>query len=278
MTIAVNTNTSGKGQTLGLLNGKTVAYNVCGLGTKQDCAMSGTATTNRMLLLRREALELALYTFRYIGGAQNVVVVLPPGHDTVTAGGSSGVMPVTAALAFVRGQLAPWLQLPLNRTLTQIPPEVSQLGSWSKGDEAGLVDQLGWRVVLLLAGPGPAGWVVSRWCSTSCRRSELGDVPRVALRVVHPPAARTEHTRIDLLPVPAFTHRAGTGFARYPRLPVLECSGYERQGDSAANTVAIKCTRLRSVEEVALDERGAGERPPLLRSSTNVTGCATSNT
>jgi hypothetical protein len=141
LTIAVNTDSSGKTQKLALLNGKTVAYSVCGLGTKGDCALAGTPTTARMMLLRREALELALYTFRYINGANNVVVVLPPGHDTVSAGSNSSQLPTTAAVAFDRAQLTPSLQLPLSRTLTTVPPEVPQLPTWIKGPEANLVDQ-----------------------------------------------------------------------------------------------------------------------------------------
>lgn len=143
LTIAVNTASSNKSQSLELLNGKTVAYNVCGLGNAGNCAMAGPASTARMLLLRREALELALYTFRYISGVQNVVVVLPPGH--AGASGSSagvGVAPLTAAVAFDRAQLAPLLQVPLSRTLQQYPPEMPQLRLWSKGEEAGLVDQI----------------------------------------------------------------------------------------------------------------------------------------
>ena len=106
LTIAINKNTSSKDPSLGLLNGRTVAYNVCGLGAK-DCALAGTASTNRMLLLRREGLELALYTFEYISGSQNVGIVLPPGH-TVTSTGSSE-KGVTVALLFLRTQLQPLL-------------------------------------------------------------------------------------------------------------------------------------------------------------------------
>jgi hypothetical protein len=138
LTVAVN-ESSGKSQSLGLLNGKTVAYNICGLGAK-DCEVAGAASINRMLLLRREALELALFTFRYISGSQNVVVVLPPGH-TVTSSGSN-TTGLTVALLFLRKDLQPWLDVPLSRTLQQYPPDVSQLTLWSKSAEAGLVDQV----------------------------------------------------------------------------------------------------------------------------------------
>ncbi|WP_249020398.1 hypothetical protein [Conexibacter sp. S30A1] len=141
LTIAVNSSPSGKAQSLGLLNGKTVAYNVCGLGSK-NCELAGQASTVRMLLLRREALELALYTLKYIRGTQNVVVVLPPGH-TVSAGGSgASSAPITVAVAFVRSELSPWLAVPLSHTLAQYPPETAQLALWSRTPEAGFVDQI----------------------------------------------------------------------------------------------------------------------------------------
>ena len=139
LTVAVNESSSSKSQSLGLLNGKTVAYNVCGLGAK-TCEVAGTPTVNRMLLLRREALELALYTFEYISGSENVVVVLPPGH-TVTSGAST-TAGVTVALLFIRKELQPMLSVPLSRSLQQYPPVVSQLSLWSKTQEAGLVDQV----------------------------------------------------------------------------------------------------------------------------------------
>ena len=141
LTIAVNTSAAGTAPSLGLLNGATVAYNVCGLGAK-SCELAGTATTTRMLLLRREALELALYTFRYIKASQNVVVVLPPGHTVSATGTGAGSTPVTVAVAFVRKQLTPWLAVPLSRTLAQYPPDVTQLSLWSRSVEAGFVDQV----------------------------------------------------------------------------------------------------------------------------------------
>ena len=89
------------------------------------------------MLLRREALELALYTFKYLSGITAVVAVLPPGH---TAQGCTGICakpqakpvikPLDIALAFDRAELQPWLSQPLRRTLPeQLPPTVSQMGS-----------------------------------------------------------------------------------------------------------------------------------------------------
>jgi hypothetical protein len=59
---------SASSSAVSLLTGKTVAFNLCGIGGT-NCAIGvGTPTSARLLLLRREALELALYTFKYIGG------------------------------------------------------------------------------------------------------------------------------------------------------------------------------------------------------------------
>jgi hypothetical protein len=133
-----------------LLGGNTIAYNLCGEGGK-DCAIGvGKPSTNRLLLLRREALELALYTFKYIGGTQNVVAILPPGHTQPTStlskklptstGSQSSTKPVDIAVLFVRQEIAPLLGHPLRFILPeQSPPTVAQMQS---APEAGLVDQL----------------------------------------------------------------------------------------------------------------------------------------
>src|SRR6185312_4220355 len=65
-----------------LLSGKTIAYNLCGIGSSNCSIGVGKPSADRLLLLRREALELALYTFKYISGTDNVVAILPPGHTT----------------------------------------------------------------------------------------------------------------------------------------------------------------------------------------------------
>lgn len=136
LTVAVN---DGSSRSLTLLKGMTVAYDVCGLGAK-GCELAGTPSVDRMLLLRREALQLALYTFEYISGSENVVIVLPPGH-TVTSTGASE-KGVTVTLLFFRKLLQPLLQVPLSRSLPQYPLQLSQLSSWSKTGDAGLVHEL----------------------------------------------------------------------------------------------------------------------------------------
>ncbi len=130
-----------------LLTGNTIAYNLCGIGGSNCAINAGQASTARLLLLRREALELALYTFKYISGTQNVVAILPPGHTTVGCTGicskpnqRTTTQTVTIALLFLRDELQPWLTQPLEGTLPeQFPPTVSQM---TQAPEASLVEQI----------------------------------------------------------------------------------------------------------------------------------------
>jgi len=123
---------------LGALNGTTAIYNLCGLGP--GCAIStGTPSAARMLLLRRESLELALYTFKYISGTDNVLAVLPPGRGTptqsltpspttsATKSATSGAT-VDLAVLFQRASLARYLSQPLHDTLPEpLPPTVDEM-------------------------------------------------------------------------------------------------------------------------------------------------------
>lgn len=131
-----------------LLGGNTIAYNLCGIGAK-NCAI-GTAkpSSDRLLLLRREALELALYTFKYLSGTDNVLAVLPPGHTQATntlskrlptSDASSSTKPVTIAVLFQRQELAPLLDHPVDMILPEEePPTVAEM---AKAPEADLVAQ-----------------------------------------------------------------------------------------------------------------------------------------
>jgi hypothetical protein len=150
LTVAVNTAAPGGSASLSLLSGSTIAYNLCGVGG-HNCQLPGTPTSARMLLLRREALELALYTFKYIGGVSNVICVLPPSHELFSTLSShlpsakslsTSSQLVTTAVVFLRQELQPWLRLPLSSTLQAFPPSPSELPAWQNTPEAGLVDQI----------------------------------------------------------------------------------------------------------------------------------------
>jgi hypothetical protein len=128
--------TSGSGSASSLIPlpaNSTIVYNLCGEGSSDCSIASGRPSSARLLLLKREALELALYTFKYISGANTVVAILPPGRA-----GCVGICPkppsqtqtarVDLALAFDHGELQPWLDHPLRRALPEpLPPTVSQM-------------------------------------------------------------------------------------------------------------------------------------------------------
>jgi hypothetical protein len=104
-----------QGGDIKLFNGNGVLFRMCGLGEK--CAIAqGKASTSRHLLLRREALELALYSFRYLA-VDEAVVFLPPrkGQDP------------TQALFFRRedSDLRNAVARPLDATLVRETPSVS---------------------------------------------------------------------------------------------------------------------------------------------------------
>jgi hypothetical protein len=87
----------------------TVAYQMCGFGsTAQNCAISGKATNARGQLLRREALELSLYTLKYVPNTNAVLTYLPPRADQAA--------PPTSVLV-ARNDVKELLDRPLARTL-----------------------------------------------------------------------------------------------------------------------------------------------------------------
>jgi hypothetical protein len=86
---------------------KSIEYQLCGFGP--SCAIAeGTPTFARARLLHRQAVELALYTFKYTD-SDSVVALLPP---------AKGKQP-TYALFYRRDDLKNALSQPLGMTLPQ---------------------------------------------------------------------------------------------------------------------------------------------------------------
>jgi hypothetical protein len=85
----------------------TLLYILCGIGGQACSIPEGVATTERATLLQREALELALYTFKYVGDTKAVLAILPP---------PAGKQPPAAAY-FRRSDYSEALRLPLEDTL-----------------------------------------------------------------------------------------------------------------------------------------------------------------
>ena len=64
---------------------RTLIYAFCGLQT--NCSLAGTTTSVKERILRREALELSLYAFKYLKNVDQVVSLV----QTVKDGGTSAV-------------------------------------------------------------------------------------------------------------------------------------------------------------------------------------------
>jgi hypothetical protein len=106
---------------------KGVLYQMCGLGV--NCQIDGgKPSPERMLLLRRAGLELALYSFRYLKDVKQVVVLTPapPGKAQ------------TIALYFSRDELRPELDRPLTSSLLPTAPTIKTV---TLSPDARLVDQ-----------------------------------------------------------------------------------------------------------------------------------------
>ena len=101
---------------------KSMFYVFCGSG--QRCAVPGEPTPERSLLLRREALELALYTFKYLEDVDSVVTLLPPVGNVNTAG------------YFKRSAVRGLLDKPLFETLPTQGPFEAEEAAFEDGEEA----------------------------------------------------------------------------------------------------------------------------------------------
>jgi hypothetical protein len=83
--------------------------------------VGGKPSKARHALLRREALELALYSFRYLDGINEVVTLLPPavptGKASKKAKAKANAKPQLQAVYYRPGDLKPQLESPLDQTL-----------------------------------------------------------------------------------------------------------------------------------------------------------------
>jgi hypothetical protein len=116
-----------------VLAGSTIVYQFCGLGPA--CSIPGKPSQQRLLLVRLEAFELALYSLRYLN-VENVVSILPPAVQQVPAAPSGGFTPLSTApptslgktivaVEFQRQQLQPLLDQPVKSLFPATPPAVS---------------------------------------------------------------------------------------------------------------------------------------------------------
>ena len=107
---------------------KSMQFVLCGLG--DGCALSsGQPTEARHTLLRRQALELALYTFKYVDGVDSVAVLLPQDNPN---------LPPTAVF-LERSNVSPELSEPIRETLSA--PIVPDIGGIT-AEEMTTIDRL----------------------------------------------------------------------------------------------------------------------------------------
>jgi hypothetical protein len=94
---------------------KTAVFILCGDNPNTCSITEGKPSVARGTVLRREALELALYTMEYAHPIDNVLIFFPPGK---------GEKKLSSTLFFSRDDLSSSLKHPLRRTLPQATPPV----------------------------------------------------------------------------------------------------------------------------------------------------------
>jgi hypothetical protein len=120
LVVALRSDPANHGDVSILDNKNVVLYRMCGLG--KDCSIKeGKPSRERGLLMRREALELALYTFNYVADIDAVTILMPPAIDAKTK------KPSHVALLFRPEDVQPSLQNPLTDTLPGPTPSVKTL-------------------------------------------------------------------------------------------------------------------------------------------------------
>ena len=127
-----------------IVQGVGVQYTLAGYG--KDGRLLGTKPSEqRRRLLRREALELSLYSFRYLPDVTMVVALLPPAPKAEQVHPKTKVKAAKKADAFQRqalffrpGDLRKQLERPLAETMAVKAPKIDALA----GGEAERIDKL----------------------------------------------------------------------------------------------------------------------------------------
>jgi hypothetical protein len=127
-TIAIRTSASSQNFSRIIATKGNVQLQLCGLGS--ECSIErGTATAARERLTRREALEIALYTFKYVPSVNALIAYMPP---------PPGQTPQTL-LYLERANLSDQLKQPLVRTLPLSKPP---LPAQPDSKESSTIDRL----------------------------------------------------------------------------------------------------------------------------------------
>jgi hypothetical protein len=107
---------------------KTRMYTFCGLG--RNCSIEGgTPTATRGRLVRREALETALYTFKFVPSVDSIIAFMPPAPGATTMN----------VLFLEKEQLKDQLKEPISKTLPLATPPLPDAEDLA---EAATIDKL----------------------------------------------------------------------------------------------------------------------------------------
>ena len=99
-----------------------VSFGLCGTKSKEQCELASTSA-DRDTLLHRQALELSLYTLKYVDDVDSVVVFMPPTPKSETS----------STVFLRRSDVAAELQQPLSALLPTAKPQVGALDSLEEG-------------------------------------------------------------------------------------------------------------------------------------------------
>ena len=123
--------------------GHVVSFGLCGATSKEQCELA-SLSPDRFTLLRRQALELSLYTLKYVDDVDSVVVFMPP----TPKGESNGTVFLR------RSDVADELDEPISSLLPTAKPQVGALNSLEEGQVVRLTEP---RTYAAQVQPSPDG-------------------------------------------------------------------------------------------------------------------------
>lgn len=102
--------------------GNVVSFGLCGTRSQEQCELA-SISAEQDTLLHRQALELSLYTLKYVDDVDSVLVFMPPTPNSES----------TSTVFLRRSDLADELEKPLSALLPTAKPRVGALSSLEEG-------------------------------------------------------------------------------------------------------------------------------------------------